>query len=201
MGIRAVHGVPTADTSMLKIRSYAAGTDGFMTHRERETLVALLEFVRAQTVVEIGVQLGQCARIMLDRVPTIEAYVGVDVLPGYVTPVPEQQTECPQDRVGELVLMDPRFQLITKRNGSLDLKAGDLPSCDVMVIDGDHSAAGVSYDTELAASVVRSGGLIVWHDYWPPFQNGVVEVLNALWERGCPIRHIEDTWLAMEWVR
>jgi predicted O-methyltransferase YrrM len=186
---------------MLKIGPYANGIDGFMTYRERETLVALLEFVKAKTVVEIGVQLGLCARIMLDRVPTIEAYVGVDVLPGYVTPVPQQQTECPQHRAGELVLADPRFRLITKRNGSYDLMADDLPECDAMIIDGDHSAAGVSHDSELAAAVVRPGGLIVWHDYWPPFQNGVVEVLNALWELGRPIRHIEDTWLAMEWVR
>ena len=199
MAIQAVRGVPSADTSMLKIGSYADGTDGFMTHREREMLVALLEFVGAKTVVEIGVQLGQCARILLDRVPTIQLYVGVDVLPGYVTPVRAQQSECPQSRAGELVLKDPRFHLITKRNGSYDLLASDLPMCDVMIIDGDHSAAGVRHDTELA-ECVRQNGLIVWHDYWPPFDNDVVKVLNEMWDRGRSIAHIEDTWLAMEWV-
>jgi len=39
--------------------------------------------------------------------------------------------------------------------------------CDMLFIDGDHSAAGVREDIRLFRPWVRSGGIIAFHDYIP----------------------------------
>ena len=179
----------------------ADGVDGFMFGYERNLLIGLLNLVKAERVIEIGVQRGQCARLMLDHVPSIKLYLGIDVEPGYRTTLPVQQAEVP-DRPGELVLGDSRFHLMIKPNGSLSLCPGELPACDVMLIDGDHSAAAVRHDTALADASVRSGGLILWHDYAPAlWSNGVNDVIDGMRAAGRDIRHIPDTWFAMEIVR
>jgi hypothetical protein len=196
--IRTWRGIPPADLAHLVVANAPEGTDGFMTHRERQVLVALANWVLAETVVEIGVQLGQCAKVLIERVPTIKAYYGVDVLPGYMTHLAVQQKECPGTRAGEMVCSDERFHLVASPRGSLDLTPDDLPTCDMMLIDGDHGEAVVRHDSNLAWGSVRFGGLIVWHDYWPPFENTVCTVIHDSVARGHDIRHIDDTWLAME---
>lgn len=47
---------------------------------------------------------------------------------------------------------------------SLDFSAC-ARSMDLVFIDGDHSYAGVMKDSELAFSLIRPGGVILWHDY------------------------------------
>jgi hypothetical protein len=54
-------------------------------------------------------------------------------------------------------------------------------SCDVVFVDGAHSRAYVESDTNAAFSLVRPGGLVIWHDYnngffWPD----VHEYLTAI---------------------
>lgn len=39
--------------------------------------------------------------------------------------------------------------------------------CDMLFIDGDHSAAGVAGDIEYFEPWLKSGGIIVFHDYIP----------------------------------
>ena len=178
----------------------ADGVDGFMFGYERNLLIGLLNLVKAERVIEIGVQRGQCARLMLDHVPSIKLYLGIDVEPGHKTTLPVQQAEVP-DRAGELVLGDSRFHLLIRPQGSLSLRRGELPVCDVMLIDGDHSAAAVRHDTWLADASVRSGGLILWHDYAPTlWSNDVNIVIDEMRAAGRDIRHIPDTWFAMEIV-
>ena len=178
-----------------------AGSDGFMFGYERNVLIGLMRLISAETVIEIGVQRGQCARLLLDHVSSIKEYWGVDVDAGYRTVLPVQQTEIPA-KPGELVLEDKRFNLLTKPNGSLSLRPGELPACDAILIDGDHRAGAVRHDTQLADASVRSGGLILWHDYAPPlFSNDVNAVIDAMLADGRDIRHIPDTWLAMEIVQ
>jgi predicted O-methyltransferase YrrM len=172
-----------------------ADDDRFMTEYERRVLVALLYWIKAKTVIEIGVQRGHCARVLLDHVPTIRWYLGIDVEPGYKTGLSVQQTEVP-DVAGDLVLQERRFRLKKLRHGSFDLT--ELPSCDVVLIDGDHGASAVSHDSHLAFKCVRPGGLILWHDYWPPFANDVVVTLEKFRGAGRDIQHIADTWLAIE---
>ncbi len=76
------------------------------------------------------------------------------------------------------------------------------PPYDFIYIDGDHTAASVHADTELALEILAPGGLIVWHDYchhggdWLLGVNFVPEVLNVLATR-LKLQHVEGTWLAV----
>lgn len=176
-----------------------APDDFFMAPYEREVLVLLIRDIAAKTVVEIGVQAGHAAHTLLKHVPTIERYIGVDVTPDYKPVHNIQKTEILPDP-GYLVMSDPRFQLITRPRGSLDLTSLDLPPCDVMLIDGDHGRAPVEHDSSLAFSLVRPGGLIIWHDYdieTTTPQHDVVTVLQELRAQGRLIEHVPNTWLAI----
>ncbi len=87
-----------------------------------------------------------------------------------------------------------------RERGTLDLTAEDLPACDVVFIDGDHSVSAVLHDYALAKAIVRPGGIIVFHD-----DNGlpVVDVslvLDSLCAGGADIQHVAGTWLAFERV-
>jgi predicted O-methyltransferase YrrM len=167
----------------------------FLNPGELEVLVALIRSVNPRAVTEIGVNVGRTAKALLANVPGIESYQGVDVLPGYMPSKPVQRNETPPNP-GELARDDPRFELILRRRGSLDLKPADLKPCDAVFIDGDHGREAVEHDADLAAAIVRPGGIIVFHDY---HDIGTVDVRDVL-ERKCaggqPILHVEGTWLA-----
>ncbi|MCF0073757.1 class I SAM-dependent methyltransferase [Dyadobacter sp. CY261] len=71
-------------------------------------------------------------------------------------------------------------------------------SVDVAFVDGSHAYEYVLNDSEKAFSIVRKGGLIIWHDYtnWP----GVWTALNELHQndsRFRGIRHIGGTSIAI----
>ena len=166
---------------------------------ELEALIALLRSVEPRGVIEFGVNVGRTAKAILANVPGIEAYQGIDVTPDYVPSKKVQRNEVPADP-GEMVRDDPRFELIVKPRGSLDLGAADLKPCDAAFIDGDHGRDAVLHDTALAKALVRPGGIIVWHDYHDLGTVDVRPVLHELRLAGADIRHVEVTWLAFQRV-
>lgn len=166
---------------------------------ELDVLIALLNSVDACCVAEFGCNNGRTAAAILRNVPTIERYIGVDVPAGYRFACGVQAREVPA-KPGELALADKRFELLLRDRGTFDLTADDLPPCDAVFIDGDHSEAAVRNDYALARRVVRRGGIIVFHD-----DNGlrtvdVSRVLDDLHANGADIQHVAGTWLAFEMV-
>jgi predicted O-methyltransferase YrrM len=167
--------------------------------KETAVLVHMVRSVEPKVMIEIGCQRGVTARNILDNVPSIESYVGIDVEPEHMPTLSGQRSEVPS-KAGIEAMADPRFDLIKPPRGSADLTAADFGAkCDVVFIDGDHSTSVVLHDSMLARDLVRPGGLIIWHDY----TNSTVEVtavLDQLHKDGWPIVHIEGTWLAFMWV-
>lgn len=150
-------------------------------------------------VAEFGCNNGRTAAAILRNVETVDRYIGVDVPSGYKFACKVQAKEVPA-RPGEYALKKSRFELILKPRGTLDLTQEDFPACDLVFVDGDHSALAVLNDRNLAKSIVRSGGLIVYHD-----DNGldvvdVSRVLDRLADDGAEIVHVAGTWLAYERV-
>ena len=167
----------------------------YMNPGELETLVALIGSVSPRVVVEFGINTGRTAKAILREVLGIEQYIGYDVMPGYVTEKKVQRKEVPA-LAGEMVKDDPRVTVWVSKNGSHDFDR--IPPCDVVFIDGDHSRAGVEHDTQLARAAVRSGGLIIWHDY---HDLGTVDVREVLDEMAGDIQHVKGTWIAFERVK
>ena len=177
------------------------GTAPYYTGTDVEVLIALSRTFFPKTVIEIGIQRGGTAKCILDNSPWIEKYVGIDVVPTYLTKLPIQQSEVPQI-AGDYVKDDPRVELIVKPNGSKDLKPSDLPIADLIFIDGDHSKAGVLYDTLLARKVIRKGGIICWDDYGNlpvPDVTAVIDNLNNI--EGDRISLIENTKMCFQFCQ
>jgi predicted O-methyltransferase YrrM len=170
-----------------------------MNKGELETLIALVRSVRPHHVIEFGVNVGRTAKAILANVAGIERYTGIDVMPGYVPAKAVQRNEIPAFP-GALVEDDPRFQLVIRPRGSLDLTAADLAPCDAAFIDGDHGREAVMHDTALARALVNPGGIIVYHDYHNLGTVDVKAVLEEMSQAGAPIVHVEQTWLAYERV-
>jgi len=167
---------------------------------ELQVLITLIESVSATSVIEFGVNNGRTPLAVLRNIPAIEKYIGIDVEQGYITHMPKQRREVPAI-AGQLVLDDPRFELIVRPRGSFDLTADELPKVDVAFIDADHSRLGVENDYNIAKQIVRSGGLIIFHDdnCLPVVE--VTQTLNDLCDAGHDIIHIKDTWLSYEVVK
>ncbi|ASS96794.1 class I SAM-dependent methyltransferase [Peribacillus simplex] len=144
-----------------------------------EPILAFSRTFRLKTVIEIGIQRGETAKIILENSPWIEKYIGIDLTPDSQTTLSLQQGEVPQ-MAGELVKDDPRVELILKPNGTRDLTADDLPTADLILIDGDHSKEGVFLDTFLARQSIRQGGIICWHDYGNSLVPDVTAVIDEL---------------------
>jgi predicted O-methyltransferase YrrM len=169
----------------------------YLSREDTARIVALVKSVNAKVMIEFGCQEGRTAWAILASVPTLQDYFGIDVPPDYI-PRLDQWDEIPKS-AGLLVENDPRFRLVIRRRGSFDLRWQDLPFCDAVFIDGDHSLEAVIHDSELARALVRSPGVIIWHDYGNPTVE-VTEALDSLAHKGWPIRVIRDTWLAFRMV-
>lgn len=166
----------------------------FMNPGELEVLCGLMRLAQPKVVLEFGVNVGRTAQAVLEYVPGIEHYIGIDVPVGFVPPKLVQRNEVPETP-GQLVNGDPRFQLILHPQGSAFVHPTDLPQVDAAFIDGDHSREGVLADTMLSMQVVRKGGLIIWHDYHALGTVDVKTVLDEKKKQGWPLLHVENTWL------
>lgn len=160
-------------------------------------LLALIASVCPVAMLEIGVNDGLTARAILACVGSLEHYQGVDVPRDYVPACEVQRNEVPLNP-GHLVAADARFELVLRPRGSLDLTAADLRPCDAVFIDGDHGREAVLHDSALALSVLRPGGIVIWHDYNLRPTVDVSAVLHEFAAEGRTIKHVEDTWIAYE---
>jgi predicted O-methyltransferase YrrM len=184
-----VSGGRVVPSRIISIRQY-------MMTGEMEIFNEIVALAKPTVMVEFGVNEGITANEVLLRFIDIERYVGIDVMPEYRADIsPQQRPEIP-DNPGWLATPDPRFELIVRRHGSLDLTAADLPMCDVAFIDGDHSYKVVVHDSLLAKRIVRQGGVIIWHDADNVATPDVKRALEEFRERGWPIKRVDQTWLA-----
>jgi predicted O-methyltransferase YrrM len=164
----------------------------YLNEHETATLVALVKSVAPKVMIEFGCNSGITAARVLENVPTLEKYIGIDVPVDHVTTLGCQRYEVPVS-AGCWAAHDPRFFLLKARSQAL--RTGHLEPCDAVFIDGDHSEAAVLHESRLARRLIRGSGIIVWHD----FSNSAVEVtraLNLLDDEGWPINCIDNSWLA-----
>lgn len=167
----------------------------FFNPGELDTLAALIKSVNPKIVAEFGCQNGRTAKVLLNHIPSIEIYIGVDVPPYYETECEVQRSEVPE-KAGELALDDDRFVLMLNQMGTRGFHS-ILPMVDAVFIDGDHSYEGVINDHALALRIVRPGGIIIHHDYHTLGTVGVQKALNEL-VKDNEIYHVPNTWLCYQ---
>jgi predicted O-methyltransferase YrrM len=158
---------------------------------ECSILIELVKSVNPKVMIEFGCNQGITAQRVLDNVPTLQKYIGVDVQSDFPTTLQCQLTEVPQN--AGCYVDDKRFFILLRPTQHLE--ADELEPCDAVFIDGDHSFYAVTHESEMAMQLVRTGGIVVWHD----FQNPAVEVTAALLKleaQGWPIVSVRNSWLA-----
>lgn len=188
--------LPTIAKRDIPLGPWSLPSRRYLNPGEIEVLLSLVSTVQPTAMVEFGVNEGLTASAVLSEIKSIEKYWGVDVPIGYKTECQVQRGEVPR-QPGVLAASDPRFELVLRKNGSLDLTSNDIGPCDAVFIDGDHGRRAVTHDTALALAILRSPGIIIWHDY----HDGPVHVkscLEQMRDEGRDIVHVEDTWLAFE---
>jgi predicted O-methyltransferase YrrM len=168
--------------------------NSYLNDVETALLVTLVASVKPKVMIEIGCQEGRTAKIILDNVLTLERYIGIDVPPDHEPTLACQRSEVPRV-AGLYAAPDPRFWLLVRDRGSLDVGPQDLEPCDAIFIDGDHSAKAVAFDSFLSRALIRPGGIIVAHDYGNPAVE-VTGAIDQLCEQGWPWQAIEGSWLA-----
>ena len=167
-------------------------TSRYLNAYETSILIALVESVRPRVMIEFGCNEGITAKRLLESLPTLQKYIGIDVPFGNKPTLACQSSETPANP-GWAAAADPRFVYLEAR--SQMLRSGHLEACDAVFIDGDHSELAVLHESRLARRLMRGRGIIVWHDYG----NNAVEVthaLNRLHNEGWPISCVEHSWLA-----
>lgn len=176
----------------MKIEPIRGPFSQYLNANETAILVALIKSVSPRVMIEFGCNLGITAARVLENVPTLERYIGIDAPAWHQTTLKCQQSEVPA-AAGCYIAHDPRFYLLTTR--SQLLRTGHLEACDAVFIDGDHSEAAVLHESRLARRLIRTPGIIVWHDYFNPAVE-VTQAIDRLRDEGWPIEHIDNSWLA-----
>jgi predicted O-methyltransferase YrrM len=170
----------------------AGPTSKYLNAHETAILLALVRSVNPRVMIEFGCNEGITAKRLLENLPTLQRYIGIDVPFGNKPTLECQSTETPVN-AGWRAADDPRFFCLEAR--SQMLRTGHLEACDAVFIDGDHSEAAVLHESRLARRLIRGRGIIVWHDYG----NNAVQVthaLNRLHNESWPISCVEHSWLA-----
>jgi predicted O-methyltransferase YrrM len=177
--------------SRIAVRSVTGPFSKYLGAEETAILIALVAEVAPRVMIEFGCNIGRTARRVLENVPSIEKYVGIDVPSDHVPILGCQLTEVPAS-AGSEAIGDPRFELLLRDSSQLEA----VEPCDAAFIDADHSVGAVLHESNLAHAAMRPGGVIVWHDYG----NTAVEVTAALDHlhdaEGWPIYSVLGTWLA-----
>jgi len=118
--------------------------------------------IKPKVILEIGVENGGTAFFWLSILKeTNGIYIGIDVDPTVV-----KRTSYLLDRFGS------SFNLIIGNSVAEETKERvnkilDKKSVDFLFIDGDHSFNAVKFDYEAYKPLVRSGGIIAFHDILP----------------------------------
>ena len=158
----------------------------------QDIITALADHIKPERVLEIGVNVGETARAILSDAPYIKEYIGVDL--------PKMWFKGKaSDKPGQIV-DDDRLKVMTPEGGSRGIDKSDLGKFDLIFIDGDHTYAGVEFDTRLAYALLNPGGVVIWHDYGRASDLDVTSLVHYLnlKEREGRICAVMETWTAFE---
>ncbi len=142
---------------------------------ELELFLAEVEQVRPRAIIEIGSAGGGSSFLLASTMAEDGLLVCVDLPMGSFTGVvPSARTRlwrafAKKGRRVELLETDSHDQATLDRVRAL--LAGR--PVDVLVIDGDHTYAGVKSDYEMYRPLVRDGGIVAFHDIVPGLESAV----------------------------
>jgi predicted O-methyltransferase YrrM len=166
---------------------------------DRQVLNTLNAFRQPARVLEIGINEGRTAELLLRTSPWIKHYCGIDVFDTFVPALAHQRLEIPKNNSVAHLVKDPRLHTVMSTIGTYDgvqqLTGRDY---NFIFIDADHSFEGVARDTAIARSVAAPGATLVWHDY----ASDLPDVMRFLTEHAvCEnIIHVQNTRIVFQFL-
>lgn len=167
--------LPASERELVKDKAkIASERAGDMMHlTDYESLGALALHAKPGKIFEIGTYLGTTSDFLLQLLPDAEV-----VSIAYLNPKrwnifgkKSNNSELKKTEVGSAVSQSHRDRFVQLYGDSHKLKPDEMVSrfgtFDFVLIDGDHSLAGVDLDTKLADKLLTRDGLICWHDANP----------------------------------
>jgi predicted O-methyltransferase YrrM len=167
---------------------------------EIESFLRLVAAERPRVVLELGTARGGTLFLLTQVASDDAVLIGVDMPEGRRSfggnPEYHRRRRFFESfaRAGQRVVYVP---LNTHRPETLSHVRDVLADRDVdlLFVDGDHSAAGVAADYELYAPLVRTGGLVAFHDIAP----GPPDAVGGVPEFWQTIRTDDATELVEDW--
>jgi len=160
------------------------------------TILAIQRFIGATRIVEVGTFDGNTTIHLALNAGSAGRVVTIDLPPQGAATTDYAGTGGPapfSQRQYEAHPAATRVSQVLGDSAALDWSALGGPF-DLIFIDGDHRSRYVRSDTRNALSVLRPGGVILWHDYE---YRSVSAVLDAAAARGERIHWIQGTRIAV----
>lgn len=172
-----------------------------LTYGDAFALAAVTRFLRPRRIFEIGTFTGASTVLMAEQVDVRCKILTLDLPPNCdqlrLPDVAADPPESEATRIGERFRNGAHAARITQLFG--DSATFDFSpyrnAVDLVFVDGSHSAAYVSNDTQRALDMLTDGGTIIWDDCSPDFPD-VVRTLDRYGAR-VPIHRIAFTKLAI----
>ena len=174
-------------------------TEASVSALEYLCLATLLKRVGARRIFEFGTYKGVSITQMALNMPEDAAIYTLDLPEGdtsslYPITVADDRKIAFQTGKGGLIPEEirPRIQFIRQDSAQFD-ETPLLNSMDLVFVDGAHNDEYVRNDSEKAWRMLRSGGVLVWHD----FAVDAPDVIRYLLR--CPFKpqHVSETSLAI----
>ena len=165
---------------------------------ECAALAALSRLVEAKRVFEFGTYKGVSTTQLALNVATGGMVFTLDLPedhPAYSLPIPkpEEQQIAAEGGKGILIPRDllDRVTFLTSDSATFD-ETPYLDTMDLVFVDGAHSYEYVKNDTEKGWRMLRSGGILAWHDCVPSHR----DVVKYIKECGFKSKLVKGTALA-----
>jgi predicted O-methyltransferase YrrM len=191
---------PTLDTLV----HYSSSIDVQGGTSDREAWILAVLAKRSHTIFEFGTCTGKTAHLLALNAPDASTIHTITLAPdqaaSYVKAAEDEGHETKAAlrasvHTSFVYTNTPVAHKVRQYFG--DSKAFDVAplanTCDLIFVDGSHTASYVRSDSEKALAMLAPGGIIIWHDYRGPWRpRGVYKVLNQLASR-LPLVHIQGT--------
>jgi len=171
---------------------------------DAETWVLSVLSKKAKRIFEFGTCTGKTAYLMALNSPADAQVITLTLPPDHVddyTAAPEDSTRAADDAKNESVFnkfvythtpVQDKIQQLYADSKLLDEKPYQK-GMDLIFVDGSHAYSYVMSDSHKALSMVRPGGIVLWHDYrGPSMTEDVYKALNKL-SKEVPLVHIKGT--------
>lgn len=185
---------PRAATTPISVHDYSYQL-GNMPLNELSCVLALARRRQVLRIFEFGTYLGETA-LQLARNTRADIWT-LDLPPSRPREVLDPELDVYPERLGQRFLGSDGASRITQLLG--DSRSFDYSSLarsmDLVLVDANHHYEHVLSDSRNALVLVRTGGLVIWHDY-ANYAPGVVRALDSL-SRETRLVHIDGTSLVI----